>query len=224
MKKSIIAAGAASIALAAMPVVSTFAETTSIKDNLNLTVSSTCSIVRNAHADSTAGSSYDGTYSDSSDPESTDGTYAMELAAGESGTFGMSTFGVTCNDQEKGYSLAAVATGLSSTSSAAATAHPINYYGAGEVSAANPGWNVTIAKSNESTLPAFNTTTIPASGGNVGIAQIATKANIFDNSKVAAITSDTATFTATYKAAVNTTQPSGLYTGNVTYTLTFNAD
>ena len=48
MKKSIIAAGAASVALAAMPVVGVFAETTTsggiVKDEVSVTVSDTCSI------------------------------------------------------------------------------------------------------------------------------------------------------------------------------------
>jgi hypothetical protein len=43
MKKSIIAAGAASAVLAAMPVLGVFAETT-VKDNLTVTVSSSCEL------------------------------------------------------------------------------------------------------------------------------------------------------------------------------------
>ena len=225
MKKAIIA-GAASAVLAAMPVAGVFAvpSAQSVKDQLNLTVSPTCSITRTAHADkSTSTETYQGTFTGGNDQ--IDASYAMTLGTGSMGTFGMSTFGVSCNDQTNGFKVSAKATGLTSTSSDAATNATIEYLQTGAVSNQVSGWNVTLGRPSETTIPAWNTTNVPSDGVNANIPQLATGAvvDLFDTYTGSSVLSNSATFTATYKAGVKADQPAGLYTGSVTYTLTYGA-
>lgn len=85
MKKSLIAAGAASVALAAMPVVGVFAvDDKQVVDTIELTVNATCSFNTNSSA------------------SSSDTEYAATVANGAEAAFGTAThkFNVTCNDNE----------------------------------------------------------------------------------------------------------------------------
>ena len=77
MKKSIIAAGAASVALAAMPIVGAFAAT-SVTDNITLSVGDACTMTDNATAENTR-------------------TKTTNIAAASYGTVETPSFSVTCN-------------------------------------------------------------------------------------------------------------------------------
>lgn len=86
MKKSIIAAGAASVALAAMPIVGVFADdVTSQVDTLDVTITNTCTIASVTHAGTGAW---------------TTNTLAKDVVAGElNNGIGTSTFNIKCNNQ-----------------------------------------------------------------------------------------------------------------------------
>ena len=83
MKKALIA-GAASVALAAMPVVGVFAVDSTVTDVLTVTVEKSCTLTRTGVAAS--GATYDA------------GTYSRTMIAGELQDLGTSTFTVNCND------------------------------------------------------------------------------------------------------------------------------
>ena len=126
MKKSIIAAGAASIALAAMPVVGVFAdEDRAATDTIEVTVNSSCTFL--------AGGA--------------DGSYAASGANGASvnptnGTDNTHSFTVFCNDND-GYKVSATAHNLTATGITDVFA-----YAATLPSGTTSAWNATFASSD----------------------------------------------------------------------------
>lgn len=107
MKKSIIAAGAASIALAAMPVVGVFAATdnpSAIEDTINVTIADSCTWSRTLAA------------SDSTVTASGSTLSATMTAPQTIANFGTSTLNVKCNNT-KGYAIKATMTGLAGQAS-----------------------------------------------------------------------------------------------------------
>lgn len=199
MKKSIIAAGAASIALAAMPVVSTFAATdpVSVTDNLSVKINNTCSVSRTAAVGGTGDNA--GTW--------TEGTqlYSTEMAAGETAILGTSTIRVVCNDTTNGFYLTAGATGLTGTGGTIA-------YSGAEVSTAANTWNIAVSEQTGISLESVT-------GGYITMTEGA--ANIYGSSSAKKTTAVDGTFKATYNVGTMSTLPAGTYTGAATYTLTY---
>lgn len=99
MKKSIIAAGASAVALAAMPVVGVFADdVTSQVDTLDITINATCTMDTVTHAPSS------GTW--------TGDTLAKSVVAGANNSnIGSTSFKIICNNQT-GWNVSATATAL----------------------------------------------------------------------------------------------------------------
>ncbi len=101
MKKSLIAAGAASVALAAMPVLGVFADDdTSVTDTIQVTVSPSCTFSQGGTDD---------TYSAT-------GTNASGVVAPVSGGSAVHNFTVFCNNNT-GYKVSATATALNQSPS-----------------------------------------------------------------------------------------------------------
>ena len=122
MKKSIVA-GAASLVLAAMPVVGVFADNpAAVVDTLTVTVNESCTFTR------TTG----------------DGQYTQSMAAGALKTdFGSSTFTSACNNG-KGYDINAVFTSLAHTQNAGTAIT----YSATTPTAGSGTWTASVSSSN----------------------------------------------------------------------------
>ena len=105
MKKSIIAAGAASVALAAMPIMGVFAVGNggTITDRINASVTTSCSFARQATPHGNVG-----TWTTTDEPHSLNAT---ALTLGEQNTLGSSKFTITCNDDD-GYQVTIAADNL----------------------------------------------------------------------------------------------------------------
>lgn len=218
MKKSIIAAGAASIALAAMPVVSTFAAqpTREIVDNINVNLNSTCTMTR------TGASGTDGTWT-AGDPATTAaGTYTVaSMSAGTTANIGASTFTIVCNDTTNGHSLQVAASGLRRGE----TSDYIDYSNAA-VAAGTSSWNITI-----SDVDGFGNGEAPAvkpANGIVGIAygqdSHTGSTYLYGETTTSKNAISGGSFKATYNVGTTTTQAAGQYTGSATYTLTYGAN
>ena len=100
MKKSIIVTGAASLAVAAMPVVGVFADTTTVTDTVQVTINSACTITS-----SQAANTYSGTM--------TNGQLKSD--------FGSTTMTINCNDAA-GWHVTAVGSGADATDKTAMNA------------------------------------------------------------------------------------------------------
>ena len=196
MKKSIIAAGAASVALAAMPIVGVFAADGDLEqtDTVVVTVDSACSLATN----NTSGDDFTATI--------TNGNVNNAIAG--------STFTITCNDTG-GWDLNAVGAGT-------ATDH-VNYMDAstnvdgddiitadGTPAASSSAWAFKLEKGGSD-----------ASNVTITTGYTAFKAIPANSTKVATGTSTAgnSTVTATYGVSIDATQSAGTYTGKVTYTL-----
>lgn len=194
MKKSIIAAGAASVALAAMPIVGVFADPVtedSVMDTINVTVNPSCEF--------TAGKT---------DPAA---TYSGSGSNGASATFATAAhnFTVFCNNNA-GYRVTASTDALQSGGITDIFAYKTSLPTSRTDTDANDGaWNVTISQ----TGTALNITQLnnPTSGSTATSGTIATHTG--------ASTADGESFTATYAAWIGNETPTGTYTGTITYTL-----
>lgn len=219
MKKSIIAAGAASIALAAMPVVSTFALTKTIEDDITVNLNSTCSLTRTGAAGT--GSNAGAWTPATEDPTTSAGTYSVTMDAGATSNLGTSTFTITCNDTSTaGHNLTVTVSGLGAgnTESQAAQNAPISYDGTKTVGTdAGSYWNITKA-AGTGTLPGFTAgiVTLPTSGDDLTTQTIYSSTN-------PGVVINAATFTAEYNVSTTVLQPAGTYTGSAVYTLTHGA-
>lgn len=200
MKKSLIATGAASLALAAMPMTGVFAATSTMTDTLNVNIPASCTI-RNSR---TVG-----------DATSTENIYNITMRngqlrsdIGDSGKDGEAhdnNIVVNCNVQSgsgAGWSLAAGGKGGSSVLSNGTASDNI---ATGTGTTGNSSW-------------AFKTTatgvtyTNPYHSGEFAPVP-ATSATI-------ATGTGSASFTMNYQVYISTTQSKGNYTGGVVYTLT----
>ena len=199
MKKSIIAAGAASAVLAAMPIAGVFA--VDFTDTLNLTIDNVCTFTRQtvAHTDGVGAWGNDGkeeTTNDAADTlyaTVTNGT-VYDGETGNSGVLGSSAFNVTCNNN-KGYSVAVNASALTATG-VSTTDFAWPYAAGGTLTTNTDASSWTISSNGEGA--AMNTGTVATKG---------------------APTNGT-NFTVTYKAFVDSTQPAGTYTATAEYTMT----
>ena len=196
MKKSIIAAGAASVALAAMPVVGAFAAFTGgpFTDTIQTTIADSCTFGRGTLTDTTAtGKHPAGTWTtDTSDTNKDVLTAVAITPAAAEATLGSTNFNIICNDQD-GYQVAVAAPALTLTSGVTAV-HPWNYNNTGSASTAASNWRLT------------------STGDNVDLPN-----NIVSKRTAA---EDGKTFLITYFAYAQTGQDSGTYSADVVYTAT----
>lgn len=214
MKKSLIATGAASLALAAMPVVGAFAVQTSVTDTLTVTVDESCTIINDVSSGVDTGT------------PTTANAYTLSMAAGElrsdigtgaTGVTGTSDneLSVSCNVQsgtDAGWSLrAAGKNGSTDLADASQTSNPTPI---------ETGLNTT---AGDGSSWAFK---IKAGTGNTVTFQTGYADDTFaavpsgsGGAKVAVGTGN-ATLTVTYQVFVDQDQAPGTYTGGVVYTLT----
>ncbi len=228
MKKSLIAASASAVALAAMPVVGAFAtDVTSTTDNLEITIEKVCSL---GHEDATpspaidvAGvvrangdGSWEGMPSGETSYEATvtgtaaaSDTLSKTMSNGTSTTnLGTTTLGVFCNN-EKGYTITTSgAANLTSTT----TTDTIDI--AGTISSTTSGWSymVEAASGNRGEVKNSHGSWATSANANGIIAGSATTAP-----KTTTNAGDY--YTVTYGVGIDNTQAAGVYTGHVTYTL-----
>ena len=196
MKKSLIATGAASLALAAMPMAGVFAADTSVTDTIQITVNSACTIAESSTTDGL---------------DNKDTTYADTVANGAETTFngthtGTHAFHVSCN-APGGWSFSATPsnlTGYTDSGKGTSNSDSINFAASGSyVSTGAAGdWTATI------TAPAGITVTQPATAGvaNTIISETGAQAANVE-------------ITAAYKAYVGTETSAGFYEGTIAYTL-----
>ena len=216
MKKSLIATGVASLALAAMSVVGVFAapsEAGTITDTLNVNIPAGCTIV---NGNSTTGG-------DGSNPE-LENSYTVEMQNGEfrdniggssdqtSGTTADNVIDVSCNTSdntggETGWKLTAVGAGTAG--------HETELYQAGATDQIVTGTATSGATSNWAFKVAKAASASYATGySNAYAAVPADETDIVTGSGTVADA-----FTITYQVYVDQTQDSGTYTGAVEYTL-----
>ena len=206
MKKTIIA-GAASLALAAMPMAGVFAETVTegagnFTDSLSLNIEKSCTFTRGTIAHTNGSNS--ATWTEGSAPTDTETAgYAGRADSISLGTvttgavysMGSSTFHVTCNVQG-GYEVKLVATPLHDSDHTGTGADIA--YAANAATATASTWSVS---SGDNTGTFYE---------NNGIVKTETTAN----------TPDGADFTVYYNVGLKSGQAAGTYTGSATYTLT----
>ncbi len=190
MKKSIIAAGAASVALAAMPMVSTFAAFSGgpFVDEIQTTIAESCTFSRGTTTHSAGDWATDS--GEGSNPNKDILTAVAITPAAAETSIGSSNYRVVCNDQD-GYQVAINASALTLTSGKTAV-HAWPY--AAAAAAEGSYWRIA------STGDAVDLT------------------NNIVSKKTAA--EDGKNFTITYYAFAETGQDSGTYSATATYTAT----
>jgi len=195
MKKSIIAAGAASVALAAMPVVGAFAVGGTFSggpftDVIQTSIADSCTFARGLMSDAAATHGTSESWTTSGD---TDTLTAKSITpAATEATLGSSNFNIICNDQD-GYQVKVTAPNLTLTSGKTAV-HTWAYNNTGSASTASSNWRLT------------------STGDNVDLP------NNIVSKKTAA--EDGKAFLITYFAYAQTGQDSGTYSADVVYTAT----
>ncbi len=213
MKKSIIASGAASLALAAMPVVGVFADVSnSMTDNIEVTVPASCSITNAATNPNAPSSNITNEYT----KRVSNGQY-VTIGSDDAASGSYNTMGITCNTQEgtdAGWRLTAIGAGT--------TGHIAELYsaalGEGIASAATPvttaggstsDWSFKVSQTGNAATPAdgfsFGTfTQVPSTEKNLATGTGSTQS---------------AAFSMGYGVYVSGTQKAGTYEGAVKYTL-----
>lgn len=219
MKKLAIAG--ASVALAAMPVVGVFADTTSHTDTINLTLSQVCTLgtvttgTANAddattHNPTEASGDYTGVW--------TGDTLAATVSAGNTYTaLGTTTFTIRCND-DSGYQLKAASgtndgdatTPKATLVSGTNTIKSADGSGYAAGTAGTSYWNFK--------LSAASTGLTIANGYNAAIA-VPTSATTIASAAGAGNLQDGQSVTVTYGAGIDNHQATGTYAGTVVYTL-----
>ncbi len=237
MKKKLIAAGAASLAVAAMPIVGVFAEAapatilprSNMVDNITLTVLKTCEMDVTANAimdvedpeDPFPTGDYENTYDLGTytvahifDGPTTSGEWVSN-ANGVTGT----EMTITCNaegaNHAAGWNLTAAATPLEREDN---DAHAIPF-GAFVDSGASSVWSaqVAVTKAQSSTMPSdFSAYYTIGTGWN---SFTSAKSDSTVVSGTAGYSVDGLVVTPSYKAYGAPTQPVGTYNGSITYTL-----
>ena len=221
MKKSIIAAGAASLALAAMPALNTFAAQRQVTDNIEINLASTCTIGR------VGNSGANGTWRENaSGEEGQEGylpgeTYTANMTAGSTAVLGTSNFTIICNDPTNTTSLSVTATGLAVEG--ADPAQTINYSPAAVADNAS-SWNIAISLPTGEGATSFTSESWVADS----LTNTGSYVNITNQSQAKTIYSSAAKisngkFNATYNVGVSNQQTPGTYTGSATYTLSYGA-
>lgn len=206
MKKS-LTIGAASLALAAMPVVGAFAvpdpSGTTITDTLEVTVSAACSFLRYgeqgtaSQTDVTTDPSWSGPTTSATADNDTVGSvhkYSATLLPGADVELGTSHFTAYCN-VPNGFTVTVATPNLTSTGG-----NTINYSGSA-VAANGEGWTLTKGSTIFNNVTPGTTVFMSANGS--------TDADH-------AVSED-----ATYNVYTNSQTAAGTYTGNVVYTFTY---
>ena len=201
MKKSIIATGAASLALAAMPVVGVFAD--SVTDTVQVTINSSCTV--EATSGGSGGSTSGRTYSKTLANGATQTWYATP-GSGQDGGGAMT---INCNNAS-GWSMTAIG---SSDTTHGATITQMNPDADGKtpISTGTSGsasyWAFQVA--GNSTVSAYRTfSAVPGTATPVASASGSSAAEVVNTG---------------YEVHVSTSQQAGTYTGKVTYTITANS-
>ena len=197
MKKSIIAAGAASAVLAAMPVLGVFADTTGITDTIEITVEATC------------------TFNTGDSSVAPDTTYSDTVANGAIAQLSNGSahkFNVFCNDTDGWKVTAGTPNNLTPPAASTTNSHVITYQ-ASALPAANAAtegaWIATVSGAGVSAELSGITTV-----SNVNY--IATTGGIIAQEGAS---TDGSSFTVTYGAYVGTETAADTYTGTIGYTL-----
>lgn len=221
MKKSIIAAGAASVALAAMPVVGAFAAFSGglFVDIIQTTIGESCTFARGsqaAHTASVADYHQTGelwtidTDASVSPSTATPGTDTLDpvtvtpaaAATGTETVLGHSKFYVICNDTD-GYEVTVATTSLENGNASQAAAHPWDY-------------TSTITAPASATASYWRITPSDAAGSAGSTGNYSDIANNIISTKESA--EDGHDFSVTYSAFAITGQDSGTYKATATYT------
>ena len=195
MKKSIIAAGASAVALAAMPVVGVFAASTGgpFTDTIDVTIDNACTFSRGAtaHVDGD-GTPANGTWGTDSTADKLSGNLA---AGGIDSNFGSSNFNVVCNNHG-GWKVTAAATALTGLTTTSENI-PLGTPGADTAA-----WNYTSSSSDENIT---------------GTGTFSTASQIVAQS---AVTTPTAgrNFSVSYAVSVDHVLSAQTYEGTITYT------
>ncbi len=210
MKKSIIAAGAASVALAAMPVVGVFADQnpvgSAVSDTITASFAPTCSFTSTG-TDKESGLSPAG--------QSGDYAYSTVVTPGQAATdLGSTQMTIKCN-QTGGWVLNAVGAG-------AAANH--NNYMKSDNNVASEDVATGIATSGDTSNWAFKVTTTEAyasliQGSYGNYAEIPDSATAVVKSTAATDITNGVTVSPKYQVFMSTKQAAGSYTGKVSYTL-----
>lgn len=199
MKKSLVATGAASLALAAMPVVGVFAATPlSFTDNITVTVEGACSL-------ETSATGTDGSYADRTLTKTiASGTYE-EFGNNDTGTAD-ATITVSCNTTTGSWTV--TADGSDDGGTPTATAQLVdgtNHIDAGTAtSGATSAWAFKMNATGTTTSNPFSSYTAVPAAETTALQGAATSA---------------VTFRPTYQVYVSPTQAPGNYTGSVVYTI-----
>ena len=191
MKKALIA-GAASVALAAMPIAGVFAaDTTTVKeDTLTLSIAEVCTFTRNATAHGTGADNPTGGAWGASN-----NTYSASVAINTSyAALATSSFDIACNDPD-GYQVTVGTTGFTATG-VSGDDYAWAYAAGGSLSTDGQSmWTLdsgSAAGKNLANNIVLKRTAMPAGG--------------------------TDSFTVTYGAYVDNNQPAGTYTATASYT------
>jgi|GEM_PF-1430679 len=198
MKKALIA-GAASLAIAAMPVVGVFAvgNDGTITDTLELEIENTCAMTI-ADAERTADTAKiaDGAWGVADAGENA--TFTGTVIAGQEYVdFATTNFQIVCNDND-GYKVTVATTGFEATGVDSAT-YPWGY---------NAGQLATGEDSSWTIKSTGNAQTLTANSGDKNV--VATRGN--------ALTTAGESFAVSYSAKVASDQPAGVYTATAAYT------
>ena len=210
MKKSMIAAGAASLALAAMPVLGAFAIDQT--DTLIVRITDSCALTRvngaGAHTNGTGANA--GAWGTSGTASAGDEGHADTLTGvvangGTANDFGKSHFHVVCNNLS-GWRVTAEATALTAGTPANGS------IGLGTTGGASSAWSYTSDKGEDTD----NTFTASTTGTTTASTVVASKTSATDTAGK--------DFNITYKVTVSSTQPADDYKGNIGYTLVKGAE
>jgi hypothetical protein len=238
MKKKLIAAGAASLAVAAMPVVGVFAAAGTNPsvhtDLLNITIDNVCSfgytsgsainVTGVAHTPTT-----EGVWTSSADPETgvkTDTLRVTMVNGTANGNIGTTTLGIYCNNHA-GYKVTSaftdgageVVTGTGAGNLVGQTTSETIAPGLTEsenvISTADSGWAYKVA---DATGHSSNIADVLSTYGSwsAGVGDIISSANA-SGSKMTTNAGDY--FTVTYGAAIDEAQAADTYKGGIQYTL-----
>ena len=215
MKKSIIAAGAASVALAAMPVVGVFAaDVTTQTDTLTITIDKVCSF---GHQDPETVEEGQDRVIDVTGVAHTDGagawttnTLSKTMSNGTTtNDLGSTTLGVYCNNVN-GYTI--TTSGAGALTSSTSDTIPVN----DNFSASSTGWSYKVAaaagSNNRGVVAGTHVNWAASANANEVIAQSPSSAPKMT-------TNQGDFFTVTYGVGINDSLSAGTYTGTITYTL-----
>ena len=204
MKKLAIAG--ASLALAAMPVVGVFAaDTTTVTDNLNVTIADTCTVSTSTYGSGSTGNQWGTQTGTAGTDASISNTWTLAIANNATATSPTHTIAIMCN-KTSGWTLKAqnddkLYTGQNKTGD------DIAY----STSAAQgtEGYYVSVSDATDGTISTDNVSSGKMNDLNAGAATIFSK-----NGSTA-----TASVNVSYTVGTSTTTEAGTYTGKVVYTL-----